>query len=352
MKTSRDLLLYGANGYTGRLIAETAAQYGLRPILAGRSEDKIRPLAEQLGYPYRIADLRSPEELDALLEGVKVVLHAAGPFQFTAEPMIEACLRNQVHYLDITGEIAVFEHAASRDAEARLAGIMLLPGAGFDVVPTDCLAVFLKNQMPDATHLELAFSSLGGGSSHGTASTAVLQLGEMSLERKNGKIVEVPLGHKSRTIDFEGKKRFVMSIPWGDVSTAYHSTGIPNVVTYMGIPPKAYQLVKIMPWFNWMLRTSLVKKLAQMYVDRQPAGPDAAQRAEGRSMVWGRVQNASGETRTARLNTPEGYTLTAHSSLIIASKVLAGEAPVGFQTPAKAYGADLVMEVASVQRTA
>lgn len=350
MPNDMQFLLYGASGYTGQLIAEYAASFGLTPILAGRSEAKVKAMAESLGLEYRVFDLADAAALDAALKETPVVLHAAGPFMFTAKPMIEACLRTGTHYLDITGEIAIFEMAARMDKKAREAGIMLLPGAGFDVVPTDCLALHLKNRMPDATHLQLAFAGLGGGVSQGTAATMAENLGEGGAMRKDGKIVKVPMGHKSMIVPFRDKSLFVMSIPWGDVSTAYHSTGIRNIETYMGFSPSAYRWVKLQRYFNWLLRTNFVRNIVKKRIKERPAGPTPEQRARSKSFIWGRVANAEGKVLEAQLVTPEGYTLTALTSLLIAKKVLNGNAPIGFQTPAKAYGEDLILEVAGTER--
>ncbi len=235
------VILYGANGYTGTLIAKMARDHGIEPILAGRREEAVRPLAEELGLQWGVADLADATALDALLQRAPMVLHAAGPFKRTAKPMIEACLRNGKHYTDITGEIQVYEMAKSYDAAAKAKQIMIMPGVGFDVVPTDCMAMHLKNKMPDATHLKLAFAGLGSGLSHGTATTMAEGMGEKSAARVDGKIVPVPLGHKGMEVDFGVKKLFVMSIPWGDVSTAYTTTGIPNIETYTAQHPSTFK---------------------------------------------------------------------------------------------------------------
>ena len=264
---NKTFLLYGANGYTGRFILDQLEQYDLIPLLAGRSEEKIRPLAEERGLDYRIVDLHDPDQLDAVLEEVPVVLHAAGPFIHTARPMLESCLRTRTHYLDITGEIPVFELAASYGPQAREAGIMILPGAGFDVVPTDCMALYLKEKLPDATHLKLAFAGLWGGLSHGTAKTMVQTLGEPGAVRYKGEIIPVAMGHKTLWVPFAEGELFTMTIPWGDVSTAYYSTGIPNIETYTGVPPKFYRRVKWMNYFGWLLRMSWVRNLFQMLIE-------------------------------------------------------------------------------------
>lgn len=339
-------LIYGANGYTGQLIAERAVALGMRPILAGRNEDKLRPLAERLGLAYRAFDLAKAETLDEQLEGMSLVLHAAGPFLHTARPMMEACIRNRTHYIDITGEIPVFELAASLGPKAAKAGIMLMPGTGFDVVPTDCMACYLKEQLPDAKHLQLAFASRNSRLSQGTATTMAENLGQGGAVRRRGKITRVPLGHSSMTVPFAADyERFAMAIPWGDVSTAYYTTGIPNVETYTAVHPKTHRYLKWQKYYNWLLRLPFVRNMAKRRAKQGPAGPSAEEREKGRSYVWGKVENEQQETRSARLSVPEGYQLTAITSLMIAQRVLNNELSTGFQTPAGCYGYALIEEV-------
>lgn len=343
-------LLYGANGYTGRLITELAAQYNLQPVLAGRNRQSIEALAAEHHLTSRIFNLDDAEVLKEALEDVAVVLHAAGPFKYTAWPMLEACLQTGTHYIDITGEIDVFEIAKQYDSAAQQAGIMVLPGAGFDVVPTDCLALYLQNQLPEATHLKLAFASVGGGTSHGTALTMLEGLGEGGAVRERGRITKKPLGHRGMWVDFGVKRLFVMTIPWGDVATAYHTTGIPNIETYTGIAPKVYKLLKFQGFYNWLLRQSFIRKRIQKEINKRAPGPSDAEREKSKSLVWGQVQAGNGRTAEARLIGPNGYTLTAHTSLLIVQKVLAGDYTTGYQTPASAYGADLILEVPGVER--
>ena len=343
-------LLYGANGYTGELIARYAHHYNLQPILAGRSKEALSQLAAKLDLPYKVIDLNDTPTLVAALKEVKVVVHAAGPFQFTAKQMVEACLETDTHYLDINGDIAVFEMLKQYDGAAHRAGIMIMPGVGFDVVPTDCLALLLKKLLPDADKLQLAFAMTGGGLSHGTATTMANRLGEGGVVRKNGKLVRIPLGKKGMWVDFGVKKLFVMSIPWGDISTAYFTTGIPDIETFAGVSPKTYPLLKLQPLFNWLLRTSFMRNFIKKKINKRGAGPTDEMREKATGLLWGEVTNAAGKTASARLSGPEGYTLTLHSTLIIAQKVLRGFSAPGYQTPAKVYGEDLVLEVPGVKR--
>lgn len=345
LTTMKKIILYGANGYTGTLIARMARDHGIEPILAGRREEAVRPMAEAMGMEWGVADLGDAAALDALLQRAPMVLHAAGPFKRTAKPMIEACLRNGKHYTDITGEIGVYEMAKTYDAAAKAKQVMVMPGVGFDVVPTDCMALHLKNRMPDATHLKLAFASVGGGLSHGTATTMAEGMGEKSAARVDGKIVPVPLGHKGMEVDFGVKKLFVMSIPWGDVSTAYTTTGIPNIETYTAQHPKTFSKLKYQWAFNWLLRTSFMRNRQLKKIKSKPAGPTDEQRAKSFSLVWGEAVNASGKVEVGRLKCPEGYTLTAISSLLITNKILNGQFKPGYQTPAGCYGEGLILEV-------
>ena len=343
-------LLYGANGYTGELIARYAKQYHLQPILAGRRKELIVPLASKLNLPYRVFDLNDSAALLAVLKEVKAVIHAAGPFDVTAKQMVLACLLTGTHYLDINGDIAVFEMIKQYDAAAKKTGVMLLPGAGFDVVSTDCIALQLKNLLPDAVTLQLAFATLGGGLSHGTANTIADKTGEGGATRKEGKITRVSLGQKGMWVDFGKKKLFVMSIPWGDISTAWFTTGIPDIETYTGISKKVYYFLKLQFLFNWLLRRTIIRNYIKKKINQRPAGPTDEQRSKATSLVWGHATNATGRTATVRLSGPEGYTLTTHSALIIVQKVLNGNFSPGYQTPASAYGENLVMEIPGVKR--
>jgi short subunit dehydrogenase-like uncharacterized protein len=341
--------LYGANGYTGRLVAERARQVGLRPILAGRNAAEVGAMAAEAGLPHRVFALDDPAAVDAGLAGARAVLHCAGPFARTAAPMAAACIRTGTHYLDITGEIAVFEALARRGDEAKRAGVMLLPGTGFDVVPTDCLAAHLKRRLPTATHLELAFQA-GGGMSRGTATTAAENLSRGGAVREGGRIVPVPTAWKSREVDFGSGAVTVTTIPWGDVATAFHSTGIPNVRVYTRIPSSARRVMALTRHLGWLVGSAPVQKLIQGRIRAAPAGPSDEQRRRGRSLLWGRVEDAHGRHAEARMQTPEGYTLTALSAVAIVQRVLAGDVHPGFCTPSLAYGPDFVLETQGVSR--
>lgn len=332
-------MIYGANGYTGELIAREAARRGEKPILAGRSAQKIEPLARELGCDWRAFDLHAID-----LSGVSLVLHCAGPFWRTSKPMVDACLAAGVHYLDITGEIPVFEAVLGRDAEARARGVVLLPGVGFDVVPTDCLAAMLHQRMPDARELWLAYFPKRGGVSRGTMNTIIDSIGDGGAVRRDGRIERVPALFDVRTIPFESGPRLAMTIPWGDVSTAYRTTGIPNIRVYRAATERTIRRTQRLARVAPLLRNPIAKKLLQATMVKN-AGPTAEQRAAAHVELWGRVANANEEEMTMTMRVAEGYTFTMLSALAAVARVLASPPPAGALTPALAFGAEFVREI-------
>ena len=349
MMTAGRVLIYGSNGYTGRLVVEQALQRQLRPTLAGRSAGEVREQAAALGLEHRVFSLDDPHAVDAGLAGTDVVLHCAGPFARTSRPMADACLRTGVHYLDITGEIAVFEALVARDAEARARGVMLLPGVGFDVVPSDCLAAHLARRLPTATRLSLGFQT-SGGMSRGTATTMIESQGTGGLIRRGGALVSVPAAWKTRRIDFGAGPCLATTIPWGDVSTAFHSTGIGDVEVYVAVPPATRRLMVASRYMGGLLRTPFMRALLLRAVRRRPPGPDADDRAFGVSRLWGEATDPDGRRVASRLIGPEAYTLTARTAVAAAERVLAGGAYAGFRTPSLAFGADFVLGIDGVSR--
>ena len=335
-------LIYGANGYTGELIAREAVHRGHRPVLAGRNARKIEPLARELGCESRTFDLAAPQ-----LTGIGLVLHCAGPFIRTSAPMIDACLAAGAHYLDITGEIDVFEAIFARDGEAQQRGVTLLPGVGFDVVPTDCLAAMLASRMPDARELSLAIYPKNGELSRGTTKTMLESIGEGGAIRRDGRIVRVPLASDVREIPFSCGRRTAMTIPWGDVSTAYRTTGIPNIRVYNASSPKAIARVRRLSFLLPLVGIKPVRRLLQKIAERR-TGPDESLRTSARVYLWGAVANARGEEIAMTMTTPEGYAFTTLSAVNSVERFLSGSARPGSFTPASLLGPEFVMTIPGV----
>lgn len=345
-----DWVLYGAYGYTGRLILQEALRQGIPPLLAGRDPQALQALARETGLPYQVASLEDPEALDGLLRGHRLVLHAAGPFERTMPPMVAACLRQKVHYLDITGEIPVFEALARQDEEARRHGVLLLPGVGLDVVPSDALAAYLKSLLPSATHLRLIICSTRAGISRGTLRTMVLNLHRPSAIRREGRIVEVQPGDTTLNMRVGNRIRQVYRVRWGDVSTAYYTTNIPNIEVFMCIPPLAARLFTLWKVVRPLLRRAWIRRLLAASVRWLPPGPNEDQRRTGRVYFEGHAWDRNGHRVCARLETPEGYTLTARAAVAaVRAILLRADSVAGFQTPGRLFGPSWVLSLEGVQ---
>jgi short subunit dehydrogenase-like uncharacterized protein len=346
---TNDWLLYGATGYTGQLIAEAAAARGLRPVLAGRDLTRVSALADRLGLPGRVFGLEDPKAVREGLRGIAAVLHCAGPFAKTAPAMLEACLATGVHYLDITGEIEVFRLAHEHDGTARQRGIAVLPGMGFDVVPSDCLAALLARRLPQAVRLTLAFEG-EGGASPGTAKTAFLGLLQGGMVRRGGRLERVPVAAKVRYFVREGEQRLAALVPWGDVYTAHLSTGIPDIEVYMVLPPKALRRLRGMRRLAPLLALPPLRRWLLSRIEKRVRGPDERERTESRAWLWGEVEDAQGRRERAMLITPNGYALTAEAALAAVTRLLAAKPPlIGFHTPSRAFGADFALRLPGVE---
>lgn len=332
-------LLYGATGYTGDLIAREAAVRGPRPILAGRNRTAVERLATELRCESRAFALDDASAIARHLDGVTLVLNCAGPFSATALPVMRACMARGAHYLDITGEIDVFELAHSFDAEARRAGVLLCPGVGFDVVPSDCLAAQLKAAMPEATHLALGFDSKSP-TSRGTTKTMIEGLRSGSRVREAGHLVPVPFASRVREIDFGEGRKTAIAIPWGDVSTAYYTTGIGNIEVYIPASPRAVRRLQRLNRWRWLLGWEPVQAWLKRRADRVAPGPDAALRDKTPVWLWGEARSASGRTVVGRMRVANGYTVTVHAGLGIVRRILENGAPLGFHTPSQVVGAE------------
>jgi short subunit dehydrogenase-like uncharacterized protein len=343
-------LLYGAYGYTGQLIVEEAQRREQQPLLAGRDEAKLRPLAEKHQLDYRVVDLADKTALNAVVAEVDLVLNAAGPFSQTSLPMVRACLAGGRHYLDITGEIAVFEQIFTLDQQALERGTALIPGVGFDVVPTDCLAVYVAQQLPAARELEIAIG-VAAVASAGTAKTVIEGMANTGYVRRNGELVAFPLGKGGKNIRFsDGQVRYAIPSPFGDLVTAWRSTDIPNIVVFKDYSPPMARFMGLSAAFGRpIMAWGPAQRLAQRIAGRLVKGPDADFRQRTRSYFWAWVSDGQGQAAEAWLETMETYRFTAVAAVRALERVLA-ENPAGALTPAQAFGPDFVLELDETQR--
>jgi len=332
-----DWIIYGATGYTGRLMAAEAGRRGLTPVLAGRDEAAVGAMAESLGLKYRIFSLDDPQVLREAIHGERLVLHCAGPFSVTAEPMIEACLAEGVHYLDITGEIDVFGFAHGKTEVARRADVVLIPGVGFDVVPTDCLAASVVEALPAATELKLAIE-MTGGISPGTAKTSIEGFRNGGRVRRDGKLKNVPLAWKTLRVPFAHAERTAVTMPWGDVYTAYVSTGVPDIEVYMAMPPAMIAWLRRLRWALPLLGCGPLQSFLKARVERKLGGPTPEQRQASYGELWAEAKSADGRTVSATMTTPNGYDLTVSAALGIVEYLLDNTVEGGYYTPSLLMG--------------
>jgi short subunit dehydrogenase-like uncharacterized protein len=343
------IVVYGSYGYTGQLIVEECKRKNLNLVLSGRDALKLQKQSNESGYPFEVVDLNDYNSILKLLAGSFLLIHCGGPFKHTAETMVKACLDTDTHYTDITGEFEVFELLATYDSRAKEKGIMIMPGTGFDVVPSDCLALYLKNKLPNATHLQLAFTS-SGGFSRGTSKTMIEGLGYGSAVRKGGKITRIKTAEKVTNVNFGSFESNAVCIPWGDIATAYRSTGIQNIEVYAAVNDKTLKRLRLSNYFNWLLRKQWVKNMLKETVDTKSPGPSKEKRDQSKSYLWGKVWNGQQQSAEARIETLSGYALTAKTSVLIAEKILQGEFKAGYQTPAMMYGSELILEIEGSKR--
>ena len=342
----RRVLLYGAYGYSGKLILnELLSSQTCRPLIAGRNSMKTEQLAEAYKLEFEVVEAADFAQVLNTYPSIELVINAAGPYLYTASPIARACIENGVHYIDITGEVGVFSALHEMNADAKAAGVMVLPGAGFDVAATDCLASALKAGMPDANDLEMGFAQVGSGISRGTLLTSIISLDTKTLIRKDGKMKAVSWQSEQKEIDFGPFKRHCVAIPWGDLVTAPISAGYDNVKVFMPMRP---DLAKRLPWLTKLLQIAWLKRLILWHVGRTVTGPADHERESSVTHVVGRAKNAKGDEQHMRLETSGGYTFTARCTAWVTRSILDGKVSPGFQTPSTAYGYGFIKAIKDV----
>lgn len=338
----KKLLIYGANGYSAQLIIEELITRGIKPVLSGRNREAVSLIAQKYSCEFRIFDLTVEAESYKLLNDIHTVLNCAGPFKYTAKDLIDYCLETSTNYIDITGEIPVFAYAFGNSGKAVEKGIVILPGAGFDIIPSDCLAGRLSEKLPDATSLKLGFANKKGRISRGTLLTTLEFISGKGKIRKDGKLIDSPVGEYVVRIENRRFSFYGLSIPWGDVFTSYYSTGIPNVEVYMGLPRPLFYFRPALLLIMKLFKLGFVKKLASDYISRNITGPDLNRRRITETYIWGRVQNKNGRVEEEVYRIMEGYNLTARGAAECAVRILEGAVKPGTHTPSTAFGSNFL----------
>jgi short subunit dehydrogenase-like uncharacterized protein len=324
MNSAQSWMLYGAAGHTGTLIAQHAHERGHRPTLAGRTAPAVTALAARLGLPHRALALDDPAALSAALDGVDLVLNAAGPFLHTAAPLAEACLRAGVHYLDIGNELQVFTALYGLHERACRAGVAIIPGAGFGVVATNCLARYVSDAVGGAQKLDVAARAATAQPGPGIAASIRENLPYGGWTRQAGHLHQQPLGSGITTIPFPDGPCPVTPFPTGDLEAAFRATGAPDITAYSPVPGDPAHGLEAS--------------------DAQTAGPPAYL-----SFGWARATGPEGATAQAWLQTGESYAFTAAASIRAVEETLT-RSPRGALSPAAAFGAGFILTIADTTR--
>ncbi|MEO1645517.1 MAG: saccharopine dehydrogenase NADP-binding domain-containing protein [Chloroflexota bacterium] len=339
-------MIYGVTGYTGRLVVEEAVKRGHQPIVAGRNSAKVTPIAQAYNLTPSIFSLDSVDTIAGELQkhNIELVMHIAGPYKYTSDPMIQACLQVGAHYLDITGEIDVYQNAYRYHQQADAKGIVVMLGVGFDVVPSDCLLKYVADQIDKPTHLEISFHN-EGIASRGTLKSAVEIIRTVgNVVRRDGELVKIPFASQQKTIDFMSGKATVYQSMWGDVETGYRTTGIPNITTFFTFSDAVYKQLQMLNRAAPLLGIGFIRNFIKSQIDKLPEGPSEKMRETLKINLHAKATNAHGDSAEAWLETVEGYRFTALACLHAVEQVLDGNHK-GALTPAQAFGADFVLGI-------
>ena len=333
-----NILIYGATGYMGKLCTKELLSAGMRPTLAGRS-DRVLDMAQGLGCQAAVFDLTDRAEIPRHLDGVKLVINLAAPFSYTQTPLIQACLALGCHYIDIAGEVKEMQSVFAFSDRARDAGIMLMPGAGFGVVPTDIAARLARDLLPDASHLTILHAA-EGGASRGTLKTVLQDIDRAGVRRVDRQLVPANPAESQANFTVAGKTFTAVFNPWrADLFTAGISTGIDNIDTYAVFPGFVVQMMrgKLLWLRNFLLNRA---------IGFLPEGPSAKQLQQGHTYVMAIVSNGTIQKSVA-FKGPEAYLFTALCVREITIEILNGNYASGFQTPAY-FGKELLDRIGAI----
>ena len=331
------VLIYGANGFTGQLVAREVAERGLKAVLAGRNAERLAAVARAVKLPWRVVGLTDRGPLDEALADVAVVLNLAGPFRSTAAPMVNACLRTRTHYLDIGGDIDTFRQLDNRASAAIKQGVMLMPGVGFTILASDFLAGYVKDKlMPDAHQLRIAFSRVDF-LSRGSIRTMVDSVREGVLIRRNGHLESVPVGQLERTFDFGEGERICTATRLADPLTGFMTTHVPNIEAYVEVGALDRILYQAGSTFALPLQLSPWRQLLAMQVSAWPEGPSPEDRQKMKQTIVIEAEDAYRNQVSVRFKASDCYEFSAASAVTVAALVQEGQILSGFQTPANVY---------------
>lgn len=339
---TRRVLLYGATGFTGRMIARRLTEIAHHVVLAGRDGGRLSALAETLGLPTRVFGLADPARVEHGLADIHVVLNAAGPFAQTAGVMVDACIRTRTHYLDIAGEWPVFVLAQSRGTEARAAGVMLMPGVGFSIVASDCLLAYAAARANDVILLRVAISR-PAVMSRGTLRSSLALTSGTVMVRRDGMLCRLPAGQLERSFDFGEGLRSCVAVSWPDIVTGQHTTGIASIEAYAEAGLITRMLYQGGAIAANLFDDGVVQQWLPLLSTVWPGAPTEMARRQASQTIVAEAVDQWRRSRYFRLRTADGYAVTAMTVGAVLERVLSDDWAPGYHTPAGLYGSGLIV---------
>lgn len=310
-----DVLLLGATGNVGRMLAVQLAARGFAVGLAGRNPALLAALDSRLALDgartsVRVVDIADPESLVEAAATVRVVVSTVGPFARWAGAVVDACLSAGVPYVDIANEWQAVRQLLDRDATARERGVALVTGAGFGVVATEALVVRLIGRTSETpTRVRVAAAAAVGNRSEGAANTVREAMRQGAISYRDGQVVREPLGSGATVVSFGGAQRRMIPAPVGDLEAARVASGAPEVIAY---------------------------------VEGDRGMGDA-------SYTWAEVTWPDGRLVAAELRLGDGNQATVAIAAETVGRVLAGATP-GAWTPCRLFGAELLTDATGAAR--
>ncbi len=344
------IVLFGATGYTGRLVAEALVKRGARPLLAARNRSALEQLAGELGgLDTAVADVAQPQTVHALVERGDVLVSTVGPFLRFGGPALDGAVEKGALYLDSTGEPPfIREVFEERDAAARSSGASLVTAFGYDFVPGNLAAAIALDRAGEAaTKVAVGYFLTGGGSmrgamSGGTAASVAGVLMAPAFAHRDGRLVTERSAKRVRTFESRGRQLAGVSIGSSEHLTLPRiHPSLREVDAYLGWfgpASRAMQAMSVLGELGAVREASA--KLAARFVKGSTGGPGPEARAKTGSLAIAEAYDAGGSLRErVELRGPNGYTFTGDILAWGAARAAEqGMSAPGALGPAEAFG--------------
>ncbi|MFN8149839.1 MAG: saccharopine dehydrogenase NADP-binding domain-containing protein [Solirubrobacterales bacterium] len=314
------IVLYGASGFTGKLIAAELCARGLDFTLAGRSREKLDAVAAELARPQTVAAvaLDDPAAVRSLLEPAAVVIGCAGPFTLHGRPLIEAAAATGTNYLDTTGEQPFIRDSFEvHGAAAEASGAALASGMGFDYAPGDMLAALVAAGLGRLREMTVAYAVRGFGPTRGTALSALEMMSGGDLEWRDGSRRTAPRHVGEGRYEFPSPigSRRVGRYPCGETITVPRHVETDSMrcvidlrgLTGMQLGPLSAPAMTL----SGLLMVGPARRAAGKLISRMPEGPSERARGAVRFTVACEAETADGRRRRGVVRGSDIYGLTA-----------------------------------------